>query len=148
MYNEDNSLSKTEKISMIFLIISSLISSARGIYWIVNYNRAVHESPFYEALDRVAPLFVWGAPFLIGGILLILAGFNIVSQKVKRVFDVLLIAGGLVSGFSFLLIASASWSSALNWLTPVQNVCFSVGFFSLSWIGIDSLWKNKKTKKN
>ena len=57
---DKNVLTKAERISMTLLIIFGLISSIRGVYWITNYNTAVHESPFYEALDRVAPLYEIG----------------------------------------------------------------------------------------
>ena len=143
-----NVLSKAEKISMTLLIILGLISSIRGVYWVTNYSTAVHESPFYEALDKVAPLYVWGVPFLLGGIFLILASTHIINQSTKKAFDVYIIIGGTISGLSFTLIAMAGINNSLNWLTPSQNVCFAVGFFTLSIIGIDSLWKNRIIKKN
>lgn len=146
--NKKNVLSKAEKISMALLIIVGLIVGIRGVYWITNYNTAIHESPFYETLDRVAPLYVWGAPFLIGGIFLIVASMHIINQSTRKAFDIYLTIGGIISGFSFLMIAMASASNALSWMTPAQNVCFAVGFFTLSLLGIESLWKNKETKKN
>lgn len=144
--SDNNYLGKTEKMSMILLTVFGIIISSRGVYWITNYSNAVHESPFYETLDRVAPLYVWGAPFLIGGILLMVASINIISQNTRRVFDVLLVAGGFISGLSFLIISMASMASSFNWMTPVQNLCFAIGLFSLTWIGLDSLWKNKRNK--
>jgi hypothetical protein len=143
---DNNYLAKTEKISMILLTVFGIIISSRGVYWITNYSSAMHESPFYETLDRVAPLYIWGAPFLIGGILLMIASINIISQNTRRVFDVLLVVGGFISGLSFLIISMASMASAFNWMTPVQNLCFAIGLFSLTWIGLDSLWKNKRNK--
>ena len=143
-----NVLTKAEKISMTLLIILGLISSIRGVYWITNYNTAVHESPFYEALDRVAPLYVWGVPFLLGGIFLILASTHIINQSTRKAFDIYIIIGGTISGLSFTLIAMAAINNSLNWLTPAQNVCFAVGFFTLSIIGIGSLWKSRTVKKN
>lgn len=144
--SDNNYLGKTEKMSMILLTVFGIIISSRGVYWITNYSNAVHESPFYETLDRVAPLYIWGAPFLIGGILLMVASINIISQNTRRVFDVLLVAGGFISGLSFLIISMASMASSFNWMTPVQNLCFAIGLFSLTWIGLDSLWKNKRNK--
>lgn len=144
--SDNNYLGKTEKMSMILLTVFGIIISSRGVYWITNYSSAVHESPFYETLDRVAPLYVWGAPFLIGGILLMVASINIISQNTRRVFDILLVAGGFISGLSFLIISMASMASSFNWMTPVQNLCFAIGLFSLTWIGLDSLWKNKRNK--
>ena len=61
--SDNNYLGKTEKMSMILLTVFGIIISSRGVYWITNYSSAVHESPFYETLDRVAPLYIWGAPF-------------------------------------------------------------------------------------
>ena len=52
-----NVLTEAEKILMTLLIIVGLMPSIRGSYWITNYNTAVHESPFYETLDKVAPLY-------------------------------------------------------------------------------------------
>lgn len=146
--NKENVLTNTEKISVTLLIIIGLVVSTRGIYWITNYQAAVHESVFYEALDKVAPLYVWGAPFLIGGILIIIASLLILNQSAKKLFDIIITIGGTISGFSFLLIAMASMSNSLNWLTPALNTIFTVGFFTLSWIGIISLWKNRQAKKN
>ena len=144
----NNVLTKVEKISMTLLIIVGLMPSIRGTYWITNYNTAVHESPFYETLDSVAPLYVWGVPFLLGGVFLILASTHIINQSTRKAFDVYIIFGGTISGLSFTLISMASINNSLNWLTPAQNVCFAVGFFTLSIIGIGSLWKNRTVKKN
>lgn len=143
-----DTLTKTERISMTLLIIIGLIIATRGVYWITNYSTAVNESPFYQTLDSVAPLYIWGAPFLIGGSFLIIASFNIINQRTRKVFDIYLTIGGLVSGLSFFIISMASISNALNWMTPVQNICFSVGCFSLMIIGIASLWTNRKHNKN
>lgn len=143
-----NVLTKAERISMTLLIIVGLMPSIRGSYWITNYNTAVHESPFYETLDSVAPLYVWGIPFLLGGIFLILASTHIINQSTRKAFDVYIIFGGTISGLSFTLISMAAINNSLNWLTPAQNVCFAVGFFTLSIIGIGSLWKNRTVKKN
>lgn len=143
-----NVLTKAERISMTLLIIVGLMPSIRGTYWITNYNTAVHESPFYETLDSVAPLYVWGIPFLLGGIFLILASTHIINQSTRKAFDVYIIFGGTISGLSFTLISMAAINNSLNWLTPAQNICFAVGFFTLSIIGIGSLWKNRTIKKN
>ena len=143
-----NVLTKAERISMTLLIIVGLMPSIRGSYWITNYNTAVHESPFYETLDKVAPLYVWGIPFLLGGIFLILASTHIINQSTRKAFDVYIIFGGTISGLSFTLISMAAINNSLNWLTPAQNICFAVGFFTLSIIGIGSLWKNRIVKKN
>lgn len=143
-----NVLTKAEKISMTLLIIVGLMPSIRGSYWITNYNTAVHESPFYETLDRVAPLYVWGVPFLLGGIFLILASMHIINQSTRKAFDVYIIFGGTISGLSFTLISMAAINNSLNWLTPAQNICFAVGFFTLSIIGIGFLWKNRTIKKH
>ena len=85
---KNNVLSKAEKISMTLLIIVGLIVGIRGVYWITNYNTAVHESPFYETLDSVAPLYIWGVPFLLGGIFLILASTHIINQSTRKAFDI------------------------------------------------------------
>lgn len=143
-----NVLTKAERISMTLLIIVGLMPSIRGTYWITNYNTAVHESPFYETLDSVAPLYVWGIPFLLGGIFLILASTHIINQSTRKAFDVYIIFGGTISGLSFTLISMAAINNSLNWLTPAQNICFAVGFFTLSIIGIGSLWKSRTVKKN
>lgn len=143
-----NVLTEAERILMTLLIIVGLMPSIRGTYWITNYSTAVHESPFYETLDRVAPLYVWGIPFLLGGIFLILAGTHIINQSARKAFDVYIIFGGTISGLSFTLISMAAINNSLNWLTPAQNICFAVGFFTLSIIGIGSLWKNRTVKKN
>lgn len=149
MSREDkNVLTEAERILMTLLIIVGLMPSIRGTYWITNYRTAVHESPFYETLDKVAPLYVWGVPFLLGGIFLILAGTHIINQSTRKAFDVYIIFGGTISGLSFTLISMAAINNSLNWLTPAQNICFAVGFFTLSIIGIGSLWKNRTVKKN
>src|SRR5699024_3030954 len=106
--NKKNVLSKAEKISMALLIIVGLIVGIRAVYWITKYSTAVHEPPFYEALDRVAPLYVWGVPFLLGGIFLILASTHIINQSTRTAFDVYIIFGGTISGLSFTLISMAS----------------------------------------
>src|SRR5699024_4633102 len=77
-----------------------------------------------------------------------LASTHIINQSTRKAFDIYIIFGGTISGLSFTLIAMASINNSLNWLTPAQNICFAVGFFTLSIIGIDSLWKNRTVTYN
>lgn len=55
--------SDSEKLSTILLIILGLIPASRGVYWITNSQVAINDSPLYEKLDSIAPLFIWGFLF-------------------------------------------------------------------------------------
>ncbi|XWX33944.1 tail protein [Staphylococcus phage PG-2021_46] len=138
--------SDSEKLSTILLIILGLIPASRGVYWITNSQVAINDSPLYEKLDSIAPLFIWGLPVLIGGLFLIMASIFIVSPKTKTHYYIFLIIGGLLCGLGSIVIAAASVENNLNWLTPVHNTCLSIGFFAITWIGISSLWNQKKEK--
>lgn len=138
--------SDSEKLSTILLIILGLIPASRGVYWITNSQVAINDSPLYEKLDSIAPLFIWGLPVLIGGLFLIMASIFIVSPKTKTYYYIFLIIGGLLCGLGSIVIAAASVENNLNWLTPVHNTCLSIGFFAITWIGISSLWNQKKEK--
>lgn len=143
---KDTIFSESEKLSTVLLIIIGLIPTTRGVYWITNSSIAINESPLYQKLHSIAPLYVWGLPFLFGGLLLIIASIFIISLKTKKHYDILLVIGGFLCGSSFIIIAMASATNNLNWLTPVHNTCFSIGFFAITWIGISSLWNQKKKK--
>ena len=138
--------SVSEKLSTILLIIFGLLPSSRGVYWITNSQVAINDSPLYRELNSIAPLFVWGLPMLIGGLFLIVASIFIISQKTRKYYYLFIIIGGLLCGLGSIVIAAASVENNLNWLTPVHNTCLSIGFFAITWIGINSLWNQKKEK--
>lgn len=139
--------SVSEKLSTILLIILGLLPASRGVYWITNSEIAINDSPLYMKLDSLAPLFVWGIPLLIGGILLILSSVFIVTPKTRNYYYIFLAIGGFLCGIFSIIIATASVENNLNWMTPVHNTCLSIGFFTITWIGTSSLW-NRNHKKN
>lgn len=139
--------SVSEKLSTILLIILGLLPASRGVYWITNSEIAVNDSPLYMKLDSLAPLFVWGIPLLIGGILLILSSVFTVTPKTQNYYHIFLAIGGFLCGIFSIIIAAASVENNLNWITPAHNTFLSIGFFTITWIGISSLW-NHNHKKN
>src|SRR5699024_8135769 len=143
-----NVLTKAEKISMTLLIILGLVSSIRGVYWITNYNTAVHKSPFYEALDRVALLYVWGVPFLLGGIFLILVSTHIINQSRRKALVIYIIVSGTISRLSFTLIVLKYINNSFNRLTPAKNIGLSLGCFTRTRIEIGSLFKKRTDIQN
>ncbi len=143
---KDTIFSESEKLSTVLLIIFGLLPLSRAIYWFANSSNAVCESPFYEKLNSIAPLFVWGIPFLIGSILIIVASVFIISTTTKKYFNIFVSIGGFICGIGFAVIAAASVENNINWLTPVHNTCYTVGFLALTWIGISPLWNNHRHK--
>lgn len=147
---ESTFLSKTERLLVPCLFVFGSIVGSRGFYWIVNGDAARNDSPFYRTLDNVFPLWVWGIPFVIAGLMFFLASVFVVSLNTKKTFDIFLTIGSLISAISFTLLALASTGdgNAVNWLTPTQNTIFAVGFYILTLTGVSFLWRSIKTKRN
>lgn len=147
---ESTFLSKTERLLVPCLFVFGAIVGSRGFYWIVNGDAAKNDSPFYRTLDNVFPLWVWGIPFVIAGLMFFLASVFVVSLNTKKTFDIFLTIGSLISAISFTLLAlaSAGDGNAVNWLTPTQNTIFAVGFYILTLTGVSFLWRSIKTKRN
>ncbi|WWT40127.1 hypothetical protein [Staphylococcus phage PT94] len=144
---KQNVVTFDEKVRFTAIIILSLLSIARGGYWLYNGDSASNDSELYKELADVAPLGIWGIIFIIGGAILLLSNLYILNAKKKRIFYIMFIIGTGILAVGYLVVGMASVQNSINWLTPAHNTIFFVGFSALFLLGCKELWKSQKYKE-
>lgn len=137
-------LSFSEKFSVLAMFMLGMYVMVRAVYWGVESNNAIGDSLLYETMSQVVPLHIWSIPFGISGIMLIWASVLVIKQSNSKVFDWVLIVGGVIAFTCHILLALASVSNGINWMTPATNCVLSILFLSMAYLGVESLWKKKK----
>lgn len=141
-------LTFSEKFSVLSFFMLGIYVLIRAVYWGVNSNSAISDSQLYRALAEIAPLNIWAIPFGISGLLLIWASALLIKQSTSKTFDFVLIFGGLLAFGCHIMLALASVSNGVNWMTPATNCVLSILFLSMAYLGVESLWKKRNVKKN
>lgn len=138
---EQGSLSFAEKIAIYVFICLFFYELSRASYWIINPEIAIYDSPLYIALNSTAPLWVWGLPFLLCAICLLMCSITLHRRDIGLAFNVFFLLSGVFGFASHLLLSAASMNNSLNWITPVQNISLAILFLLFTITGIESLWK-------
>lgn len=138
----EENLSVPESISSTLLLALGLLTTARGTYWVFNADNT-SDSKMYASLAVVMPLWAWAIGFVIGGLLLILSSWYLPRRNIKKRFAVTLFIGGGLSSASYFIVAIAGFGSAVNWLTPMQLIIFSMAALMLAFFGGSMLWQKK-----
>src|SRR5699024_4256041 len=135
-------LSMSESIASTLLLALGMLTTARGTYWIFNPENT-NDSMLYKSLAAVMPLWGWAIGFVIGGLLLILSSWYLPRRNIKKRFAVTLLIGGGISSASYFIVAIAGFGNAINWLTPMQLIIFSMATLMLAFFGGTMLWQKK-----
>src|SRR5699024_5239679 len=118
-------MSYTEIIASLMLLGSDMLTVERGICWIGESDKSVHDSHLYVTLSDAMPLFAWGVLFTLSGMFVILASWRLPKRNISNSFALFLLIGGLGSSVAYFVITIAGFGSAANWLTPVQYITLS-----------------------
>ncbi|PNZ65723.1 hypothetical protein CD120_13190 [Staphylococcus saprophyticus] len=86
-------------------------------------------------------------PFLIAGVLLMIAGLMVPYYKTNNYFLYLFTIGHIISMVFYYIFTLAGFHNAINILTPGQNLTWAVISGVMAFIGGVSLWNQKTTKK-
>lgn len=128
-------LSTPEKLVCASNLTLGLYSFARATFWILQSKTAINDSPLYEALHKVFPLWAWGTVIMFFSVCLIVSCFYIPHRLTRSIFDLLVMIGGIgLSNFYFFL-AVAGINNSINWLTPVGFIILSAGLGVIGFIG-------------
>lgn len=135
-------LSMSESIASTLLLALGLLTTARGTYWIFNPENT-NDSTLYTSLAAVMPLWGWALGYVIGGVLIILSSWYLPRRDIKKRFAITLLFGGGISSASYFIVAIAGFGNAINWLTPIQLIIFSMATLMLAFFGGTMLWQKK-----
>lgn len=137
-------LSMSESIASTLLLAFGLLTTARGTYWMFNPENT-NDSTLYTSLAAVMPLWGWALGYVIGGVLIILSSWYLPRRNIKKRFAITLLFGGGISSASYFIVAIAGFGNAINWLTPIQLIIFSMATLMLAFFGGTMLWQKKNT---
>ena len=118
-----------DKLATLSLFGLGVFVDVRGLYWFTSPESVIKESAFYEALNNVMSIWIWGLLLLIFGTCLILSSLFFGKRSVKKTSDYFMLIGGLGSAIIHFLMSSAAVYNALNWLTPAQMIIMT------AWLG-------------
>ena len=118
-----------DRLATLSLFGLGVFVDIRGLYWFVSPENVTKESAFYQALNDVMPIWIWGLLLLAFGTCLILSSLFFGKRSVNNISDHFMLIGGLGSAIIHFLMSSAAVYNALNWLTPAQMLIMT------AWLG-------------
>lgn len=118
-----------DKLATLSLFGLGVFVDVRGLYWFTSPRNVIKESAFYQALNDVISIWVWGLLLLIFGTCLILSSLFFGKRSVNNISDYFMLIGGLGSSIIHFLMSSAAVYNAINWITPAQLIAIT------AWLG-------------
>ena len=118
-----------DKLATLSLFGLGVFVDIRGLNGSLGPKIVTKGGAFYQALNDVMPIWIWGLLLLIFGTCLILSSLFFGKQYVKNTSDYFMLIGGLGSAIIHFLMSSAAVYNALNWLTPAQMIIMT------AWLG-------------
>ena len=118
-----------DKLATLSLFGLGTFVDVRGLSWFTSPESVIKESAFYQALNDVMSIWIWGLLLLIFGTCLILSSLFFGKRSVKNTSDYFMLIGGLGSAIIHFLMSSAAVYNALNWITPAQMIIMT------AWLG-------------
>lgn len=140
-------LSMSETIASSSLAILGLLTALRGFAWIHRYDNP-SDVELYASLISVAPLYIWGSVFAVGGILLALSSWFLPRRDVHKRFAFSLFLGGLTSSVTYFVVAIAAFNTASTWFLPTQMIVLALYGGILTFFGGMQLWQMHTMKRN
>lgn len=140
-------LSMSETIASASLAILGLLTTLRGFAWILRYDNP-SDVELYASLISVAPLYIWGSIFAVGGILLSLSSWFLPRRDVRQRFAFSLFMGGLTSSVTYFIVAIAAFNNAATWFLPSQMIVLALYGGILAFFGGMQLWQMHTVKRS
>ncbi|MDW4354908.1 hypothetical protein QI066_10775 [Staphylococcus saprophyticus] len=116
----------------------------RASYFMFNKEDAFHESDFYITLDNFIPLPIVGMLILIFGITFILASLNIPAQQQKLTCNYIIFVGSIIGCVIYFIMASASFFTAINYISTFQFLIFSTWFLTNAFTSWGEIYDRRK----
>ena len=139
----DKRMSYAEIIASLMLLGSGLLTFERGLFWILENQSSLNDSPLYTTLSHAMPLWAWGLMFAASGLFIMCASWKLPRRATGKSFAWFLLIGGLGSSVAYFIITVAGFDSASNWLTPVQYITLSGMNGFLAFLGGSRIWQMK-----
>lgn len=124
-----------DKLATLSLFGLGVFVDIRGLSWFTSSESVVKENAFYQALNNVMSIWIWGLLLLIFGTCLILSSLFFGKRSVKKASDYFMLIGGLGSAIIHFLMSSAAVYNALNWLTPAQMLIITAWLGFIGFLG-------------
>lgn len=140
-------LSTSESIASVSMAVFGIFTLIRGSYWIMDYENPT-DIELYVALISAAPLYIWGALFAIGGLLLILSSWFLPRRHIRKRFALSMLSGGLTVSVTYFIVAVAGFNNANSWMMPAQMVSLALFGGILAFFGGMQLWQMFTAKRN
>lgn len=118
-----------DRLATLSLFGLGVFVDIRGLYWFTSQKNVINESAFYQALNDVTSIWVWGLLLLVFGTCLILSSLFFGKRSVNNTSDYFMLIGGLGSSIIHFLMSSAAVYNAINWITPAQLITIT------AWLG-------------
>lgn len=131
------------EVSKMYLFIG-LYVGIRAVYFIFNKQDAFHESKFYITLNNFIPLNVVGITILVFAVAYILGSFKIPSQSHSKSCNIIIFSGSFIGCVIYFIMASASFFTAINYITTFQFLVFSTWFFTNALTSWGELYDRRK----
>src|SRR5699024_12322912 len=72
----DKRINYAEIIASVMLFGSGIFTLVRGVFWIFEYQQSAQDLPLYATLDNAMPIWAWGVMFVVSGLLVIGASWQ------------------------------------------------------------------------
>lgn len=131
------------EVSKMYFFVG-LYVMVRASYFIFNKEDAFHESNFYVTLDDFIPLPIVGVVILLFGITYILGSFNIPTQQHKSICNGIIFVGSIIGCIIYFIMASASFFTAINYISTFQFLIFSTWFLTNAFTSWGELYDRRK----
>lgn len=111
---------------VVLLMVFGLVEFERGFFWVTEQTAVLGDSDFYKALHRLMPIWIWGALAMIFSSFTIASPFFLPKQQHNNMFNYLIFIGGCGNAIFYFLMTCASIYHAINWLSPLHFVTFTM----------------------
>lgn len=136
-------VSENEILISVFLFNFGVLSVIRGLYFAMMPKHVALDFDFYRELSGYMNLTNWGILLTISGLLFIIAIFLYSYKNYNRVYEYLLIIGGILGGFIYLVLCAYAIKYSLTLVTPLQLLTLSSCYYAVAITEVMAICRKK-----
>lgn len=137
-------LSGVEILLIVHQLLLGIMFEGRGIFWFVNQQSVLSDSPLYVTLHSVMPIWLWGLFIMITGFFIIISALYVPFLNTNNKFYTYSFIGTTSSMVFYFLMLSASLDNNINWLTPFNFLVQTTWAFLISVVSGWKLYERRK----
>lgn len=137
-------LTGVEILLIVHQLLLGIMFEGRGIFWFVNQQGVLSDSPFYVTLHSVMPIWLWGLFIMITGFFIIISAFYVPFLNTNKKFYTYSFIGTTSSMIFYFIMLSASLENSINWLTPFNFLVQTAWAFLIAFISGWKLYERRK----